>query len=748
MRKVELLSPVGNMKTLYQAVHNGADAVYFGGKKFGARKYADNFDYNEIIQAIKYCHLYGVKVYITVNTIIFEEEVNEVIKYVEFLHENNVDALIVQDLGLIKLLKKVFPNLELHASTQCHNHNSESIKFLKDLGISRVVLAREMSLDEIKKINVNIEKEVFVHGALCVCYSGCCLFSSMNGGRSGNRGECVGSCRLPYKLCKDGKELKVEGKYLLSTRSLCTIDEIDKLIESGIESFKIEGRMKSSEYVGYVTRLYRQKIDEYYNNNNVNVSLNEKNNLKKLYNREFTLGYLFERKGRELMNIKTSNHIGTFLGKVIYVDRKIIKILLDDDLYQEDGIRFDNDMGMIVNKLYDANKKLVSVVHSKNIAIIDNKINLLKGKVVRKTIDSNLIKEIRKVKEKKINVAIKLVAKLNLPLELEISDDNNRVVVYGDIVQVAISSPISDERIKEQITKLGNTPFECNSIKLDKDNNIFISIKSLNELRRSAINKLIEKREYYAPTIFKKESYISKGERFIINDNTLKINALVRNEEQLKVVLREKVNNIYTDNLDLYKKYKERKNIFYRTERVENKYIDFINDNILATETGAIEKYAHNNNVVSDYYLNVVNNESLNCMLEKGAKLVTLSVENTIDNLSHFNENLDKTEIIIYGRIELMITKYCPINMLENSDIEVSSKCMIEGNYCLKDQYGNMYPLVSKNNMTSILHYKNINSISDINQYKTLGINNYRIELFDEKEKDILNIIRQIRKNY
>ena len=748
MRKVELLSPVGNMKTLYQAVHNGADAVYFGGKKFGARKYADNFDYNEIIQAIKYCHLYGVKVYITVNTIIFEEEVNEVIKYVEFLHENNVDALIVQDLGLIKLLKKVFPNLELHASTQCHNHNSESIKFLKDLGISRVVLAREMSLDEIKKINVNIEKEVFVHGALCVCYSGCCLFSSMNGGRSGNRGECVGSCRLPYKLCKDGKELKVEGKYLLSTRSLCTIDEIDKLIESGIESFKIEGRMKSPEYVGYVTRLYRQKIDEYYNNNNVNVSLNEKNNLKKLYNREFTLGYLFERKGRELMNIKTSNHIGTFLGKVIYVDRKIIKILLDDDLYQEDGIRFDNDMGMIVNKLYDANKKLVSVVHSKNIAIIDNKINLLKGKVVRKTIDSNLIKEIRKVKEKKINVAIKLVAKLNLPLELEISDDNNRVVVYGDIVQVAISSPISDERIKEQITKLGNTPFECNSIKLDKDNNIFISIKSLNELRRSAINKLIEKREYYAPTIFKKESYISKGERFIINDNTLKINALVRNEEQLKVVLREKVNNIYTDNLDLYKKYKERKNIFYRTERVENKYIDFINDNILATETGAIEKYAHNNNVVSDYYLNVVNNESLNCMLEKGVKLVTLSVENTIDNLSHFNENLDKTEIIIYGRIELMITKYCPINMLENSDIEVSSKCMIGGNYCLKDQYGNMYPLVSKNNMTSILHYKNINSISDINQYKTLGINNYRIELFDEKEKDILNIIRQIRKNY
>lgn len=748
MRKVELLSPAGNFYCIYQAIHNGADAVYFSGKKFGARKYADNFDYNEIIEAIKYCHLYGVKVYITVNTIILEEEFDEVIKYVEFLHENNVDAIIVQDLGLIEILKKIFPNLELHASTQCHNHNNDSIEFLKKLGVSRVVLAREMSLDEIKKINIDIEKEMFIHGALCVSYSGCCLFSSMNGGRSGNRGECVGSCRLPYKLYKNGNEVETDGKYLLSTKSLCTIDKIDELIESGVTSFKIEGRMKSPEYVGYVTRLYRQKIDNYYSGNNINVTLNEKNNLKKLYNREFTLGYLFEKKNKEIMNIKTSNHIGTFLGKVIYVDKKIIKILLEDDLYQEDGIRFDNNRGMIINKLYDANKKLVSVVPAKSVAIIDNKINLLKGKMVRKTIDSNLIKKIRKICEKKIKVTMNLVAKIGLPLELTIFDGINKIVEYGDIVNPAINSPITDDRIEEQIIKLGNTPFECHEVILEKDNNIFISIKSLNELRRSAINKLIEKREYYAPAAFKKKNYLLDERKIQHNDSILKINVLVRNEEQLKIVLKEKINNIYVDSLELYNKYKKIKNIFYRTERTENKYRNFKGNNILATEVGAINKYAHNNNVVSDYFLNIINNSSLNCLIKKGVKLVTLSVESSFDNLMHFNKNLDKLEIIIYGRIELMVTKYCPINMIENDDDKIRTKCISKNKYCLKDQYGNMYPIISKNNTTSIMHYKNIDLISDIKQYKALGINNFRIELFDEKEKDILNIIEKVRKNY
>ena len=237
--QVELLSPVGNMECLYQAVHNGADAVYLGGKLFGARKYAGNFTNEQLVKAINYAHIYGVKVYVTANTIIYNDEIEEFVKYLTFLHKNNVDAVIMQDIGMISLIRKVLPNLEIHASTQCHNHNNYGIKCFKDLGVTRVVLDREMSLNEINNIDVDIEKEVFIHGALCVSYSGCCLFSSLNGGRSGNRGECVGSCRLPYKLIENNKIIKTKGEYLLSIKELNTIDNLKEILDSGIISLKI-----------------------------------------------------------------------------------------------------------------------------------------------------------------------------------------------------------------------------------------------------------------------------------------------------------------------------------------------------------------------------------------------------------------------------------------------------------------------------------------------------------------------------
>ena len=209
----ELLSPVGNKECLYAAINNGADAIYLAGTNFGARKYAKNFTNEELKEAVDYAHLYGVKVYVTVNTIIYEEEIEELLKYIDYLYQIGVDALIMQDIGMISLVRQKYPNLEIHASTQMHNHNNEGITLLKELGIKKVVLDRELSLEEIKKINVDIEKEVFIHGALCNSYSGCCLFSSMNGGRSGNRGECVQSCRLPYKLIKNNSYINTKNKY-------------------------------------------------------------------------------------------------------------------------------------------------------------------------------------------------------------------------------------------------------------------------------------------------------------------------------------------------------------------------------------------------------------------------------------------------------------------------------------------------------------------------------------------------------
>lgn len=747
MNKVELLSPVGNMNCLYQAVMNGADAVYLGGKKFGARKFANNFDSNELIEAIKYCHLYGVKLYVTVNTMIYDNEFEEVINYVSFLHENNVDAIIVQDIGLISILKKVFPNLEVHVSTQAHNINSYGVSLLKDMGASRVVLARELSLDEIKNINVDIEKEVFIHGALCVAYSGCCLFSSMNGGRSGNRGECVGSCRLPYKLYKNDKLVRTDGDYLLSTKSLCTIDKIGDLIESGITSFKIEGRMKSPEYVGYITRIYREKIDAYYRDKCFEVSSEELDNFKKLYNRELTHGYLFNEYGKTLMNIKTSNHIGIKLGNIISIDKKQIKIKLEEDLNQEDGIRFDNDKGMIVNKLYNSKGLLVSSVKKGEIAIVDNKISLTEGKSVRKTIDNLLNKKISKLKERKIDITISCKAYIGNQLELIISDSINEIKEYGNIVEQSINSPTDLNRIKMQLEKLGNTPFISVDTKIEMDQNIFISIKELNELRRNAIEKLISKREYSVVSSFIKNETPSI-KKDINKDEKLKINILVRNESQLKCAIEENLNNIYVNDYNLYKKYSNIPNVYYKTSRVPKNLPELENKNILATELGAIYKYSKNNNVVADYFLNAANINSLAILRKLGTNLVTLSVESSKDNIksiARFNNNF---EVIVYGRVELMVSKYCPLNMLLNNDDKKCSLCTESDKYYLKDQYDNMYPIVNEKHLTHILHYKNINLINDIKEYKEAGIINYRIELFDEKESKIKEIIKEIRDKY
>ena len=262
MKKTELLIPVGNKECLIAAIHNGADAVYLGGKKFGARAYSNNFDEQEMVEAIKLCHLYGVKIYVTVNTMIYNNEVEQVMNYLNFLYTNNVDAVIMQDNGMIELTRKTIPNLEIHVSTQAHNHNKPAIAHYKNIGCTRVVFDRESSLESINSIDVDIEKEVFVYGALCICYSGNCLMSALNGGRSANRGMCVGSCRLPYTLYKN--DIKQKEGYLLSTKDLNTLPNLKEILDKGIDSLKIEGRMKSKEYVSIVTKTYRKLIDNYY----------------------------------------------------------------------------------------------------------------------------------------------------------------------------------------------------------------------------------------------------------------------------------------------------------------------------------------------------------------------------------------------------------------------------------------------------------------------------------------------------
>lgn len=720
----ELLSPVGNKECLYAAIHNGADAVYLGGKLFGARKFAGNFTKEELKEAIDYTHLYGVKVYVTVNTIVYNDEVESLLEYVDYLYHIGADALIMQDLGMISLVRKKYPDLEINASTQIHNHNNYAIELLKELGIKKVVLDRELSLKEIAKLDNSIEKEVFIHGALCNSYSGCCLFSSLNGGRSGNRGECVQSCRLPYRLIKNDQYIDTPNKYLLSTKELNTTNRFEELMKSDITSFKIEGRMKSPSYVGYITRVYRKLINNYYQRKPLELTEEEQDNLKILFNREFTNGYLFSDK---VMNIKSSNHQGLEIGQVIEVTPKKIKIKLTKELYQEDGIRFKNSgLGMIANMIYNEKDLLVNKASKGDVIFLDNKINLKEKDILIKTSSVYLEKQILSVEEKKIPITINIT---NNKIEF-IDDLNNQVESYIEMTP-AVNRPISREEIKEKITRLGNTAFKVKNINIDIPDNIFISMKLLNETRRTLVDALIKER-----TKVKRNNIINevKSEYQEDKDYKYEISVLARNKDQVEASLSSNVDRIYVDK-ELWDEYKNNDKIYLRLPRVSHNY-DINCKNVLVTELGGIQK-CQSANIISDYYLNVVNNHSIKFLLDKGVKRVTLSPEINYDNLDDYIK--DKVELIIYGRIELMLTKSCSVSEVLNN-----CPCNTNDKYYLEDINKNKYPIIHSNCLSHIMHYKNINHIDKLSYYKSIGIRSYRLELLDENYDETINLINTI----
>ena len=705
MKKTELLIPVGNKECLIAAIHNGADAVYLGGKKFGARAYSNNFDKEEMIEAIKLCHLYGVKIYVTANTMIYNNEITEIIEYLNFLYTNNVDAVIMQDNGLIELTRKVLPNLEIHVSTQAHNHNKPAIEHYKSIGCTRVVFDRESSLESIKSIDVNIEKEVFVYGALCICYSGNCLFSALNGGRSANRGMCVGSCRLPYSLYKN--EIKQKEGYLLSTKDLNTLSNLKEILDANIDSLKIEGRMKSKEYVAIVTKTYRKLIDNYYEGKELTLTKEDTDKLLKTYNREFTKGYLFNEEN--IINDKTSNHQGIKIGTVIGVNNKRITIKLDQDLYQNDAIRFDKpNKGMYVNSLYNNKGLLVSNISKGNTCQVDNKerimIKDLLGSNVLKTIDTKLNEELNNIEPKKIPVNISFKAIIGQNNTLTISDNTNTIEVQGNITEQALNAPITEDRIKEQLSKLGNTPYKLNNIDITIDDNIFINLKELNELRRKATEELTTKREGTPIS----ETHISIKEYPYKTSTKPKLSILTRNEEQIKIAISNNIDIIYTTEEELYNKYKD-KNIYLRLDRVLEQHPSYIGENLLCTEFGSIVKYGKNNNIRTDYYLNAANDHTISKYINLNSKSVTISIE--ADNIQ--------------------------INDIKNNIFNIRD----EKTY-IKDIKNNKYKIIFKD-YTHIFNHEPINLIDRIPKLK--GFGTLRIELLDENIGEIQTIINKIK---
>lgn len=725
MIKHELLAPAGNMECLKQAIFSGADAVYVGCKKFGARKFASNFTNDEIIEAIKLCHLYGVKIYATMNTLVKNDEVDSFLNQVEFLHKNGIDAILIQDFGMLCLVLEKYPNLEVHASTQANTSSKETAELFYKLGVKRVVFSREMSLEEINSIDVPIEKEVFVHGALCICYSGCCLMSSQIGHRSGNLGECAGSCRLPYTLKHNGKIL-ANNKYLLSTKELNTSTNFKELLESNILCFKIEGRMKSPEYVGFITRFYRNLIDNYEQTN-----IKEANSeLKTIFNRGFTTGHLFNCTEEELMNTKSPNHIGLQIGKVIEVTKDKIKIKLDKPLNQQDGIRFLNsNKGLIVNYLYNKNKKLVNT--ATDICYIDNKIGLTENDIVCKTIDYNLNKSLKELPSRKIPVTITVEAHINKNLSIELIDDqNNKISLQGNIVEKARTEAITQERIKQQASKLGNTPFECQNVHLKCDEEIFISIKELNDIRRSAVEKLIKKRQNCKVKFESKNVEFKKLQTEKMSPGIV---AIVKTEEQLLTCLSNNIERIYTEVKPLYEKYKCKQTVFYKSKRCQLELKDNVYNSSLVSDYFDFSKYEE---LSGDYGLNVYNIYTAYYLHKLGIQAVTLSVELSQLEIEQFIRLYESTfkekstfQMLCYGTVENMIIKGNILNI--NKD---------DFDYRLTDIKSRVFPIFYDGVLTHVMNFEQRRE--KLSSYLKENIQ-IRLDFHQETKDEVYSIIKK-----
>lgn len=736
--KPELLSPVGNFDMLYQAIHNGADAVYLAGHNYGARKYALNFNKDELKQAISYAHLYNVKVYITVNTMIYEEEVPEFLNYISYLEDIQVDALIISDIGMINLVHKTFPNIELHASTQCHIYNKDSILYYQNLGVTRVVLARETSLLEFKKLPTNIEKEIFIHGALCISYSGCCLFSSMTTNRSGNRGSCTAPCRKKYSLIEDNKKIKSNGNYLLSTKDLNTTSKIKEILDASPTCLKIEGRMKSPQYVGYVTKIYRKLIDNYYNGKSLVLTSEEEKNLKTLYNRDFTTGHLFNDK---ILNPYLQSNNGIPIGKVIETNSKYIKIKLSDNINQEDGLKFyPSDKGLIVNKIYNEKHKLINSAFQNEVIYIDNKVNLQSNDTVLKTISKKLNDNLEKYNLKKLPLNITVIAKINNPISITLTNNNTTITEIGnETMELARKHITTEEDIYKHITKLGNTPYFPAKIKIIKDDNIFIPMSTLNNLRRNALTKLINTNQK-EPEGKQQNTYHFPKEQ-TSNPTSPTINVLVRNETQLLVCIDEQVETIYTEDYTLYEKYKTKTNVYYKVPRINSSYKDLQNEKLLISDYGSFNHYKETNNIITDYTMNIANNYSAILLDNEGASKITLSIEMSPNQIQQIKNKIN-TEVIIYGTPELMVIKTCLLNEYLNNH----TSCQ-KHKYYLNEQ-DKYYPIITKNCHTYIYHYKEINNIKNIKNLLYYGIKNYRIDLLNEDKNKTKEIISKVRKEF
>lgn len=764
MRDVELLAPVGSFEALKAAVQNGANAVYLGGKDFGARASANNFDRDELKEAVKYAHIRGVQVFVTTNTLRKENEIEDFLEYAKFLYDIDVDAIILQDIGMARLIKRELPDFELHASTQMVAHSLEDVKYLESVGFDRVVLAREVTVEEIKYIcdNCKADIEVFVHGALCVCYSGQCLMSSMIGNRSGNRGRCAQPCRQRYELIDvyTGEVVNSNGDYLLSPRDLNAIEEIDKVIDAGVHSLKIEGRMKRPEYVATVIDGYRKTIDEYLATNKLNVSDETINDLYTIFNRKFTKGLLLGDVGKDMMNSQLPNNQGLYVGTVVDYNKKAkrLKIKLANTLKKGDGINLGGGtIGRIIK-----NGNIETIGYKGETIELDFVGEARKGQIVFKTSDSELMDRVQATftqdKEFVKNIIdAKITIKLGQKPILTLKDrHSNEATIEGDkIVEEAMKVALSKEKVETQLRKLGNTPYELDLLEIELDDNVSLPISLLNQMRRDCIELLDKER-----VSIKNRKYKNKTVKYkpvLYNRNKQQeISVKVKNLEQLESALECGVDRIYYEDTNTIDKgmslaMKYNKKVIYSAPRIirNKEYNHLAKANNAGVESvqvgnyGSID-YFKDKKLNIDYNLNAFNSETINYYKEIGADTLCISQELNINEIKETIKYTDiNIESVVYGYTPLMITEYCPMGVIVRDckkDKRVA-KCK-ESIYALRNSKGDEFRVSQDIFCRSTIYNSNVTCMLDnLYELHEIGINVLRLDFTLEDKDTVKEVI-------
>lgn len=774
----ELLSPAGSMESLKAGIQNGADAIYLGGSSFGARASATNFDNDELIEAVKYAKLRNINIFVTVNTSIKETEVEELISYTDFLYKIGVDAIILSDIGVAEVLRKRYPNMELHASTQISAHSLNDVLELKKVGFNRVVLARELSIEEIKEIcdNVDIDIEVFIHGAICISYSGQCLMSSMLGDRSGNRGRCAQPCRQSYKLINKttGKIIDVNGNYLLSPKDLCSIENIEKILDTGVKSLKIEGRMKRPEYVAVVTSRYRKTIDNYINNKITDDKKALKEDLEAIFNRKFTSGYLMSKNGSDIINLDKPNNVGVKVGEVLSFNSKKnkLKIKLSSKLSKGDGINLGGgSIGRIIK-----NGEIFDFGVAGEIIEIDFVKNIKSKTPVYKTSDKLLVDNANKsfiegIENKKINLKCEIFIKVGEKAKFILEN----IEVYSDEkIEKANDKEAEIDKIIEKLCKTGGTPYKFvfDNIFVDKD--VFVPVSVLNNLRRKAIEKYEEyKLDFSSKRIiysYKNFSYL-KDKKVFNGKITLKVH---KNSQLDKILenpdISEYIREIYTEDFTLLEEYYNKFktigiNLVYsalgviRNEEysILEKYLSKINNEIF--NKVQISTWGSKNFFKSkfgtkkfniDTYFNIYNSYSLR-FFEKyfDAEDITVSQEiNKFEIKSLLNKSKEKNanvDMIIYGHTRAMLTEYCAMGVL-TKDCHKDRRCAecARSDYILKDMENREFRLFQDIFCrTEIRNHITLDLRENINEIFELGVDRVRLDFTYEDSDMVYRILKE-----